>query len=215
MTTTNGSFQLRVLSGPPPLGPGAAPLERLIAYGRARAVFLVSRRDIARAALDGSQPTPAGARTPMSQVHIRMLLAQLSLGRADLDMLTIQLGAALDGPVLLYLSSGELADADEVEQRIGQAWQDLVRTRMPTMTRRRASRLRSRLSAIWPPARRHRARCGTGSRRQAGQAGSSGGRPKAANRPGSLKATMLATPSVVQVRTCTTCARCTPSRSRW
>jgi hypothetical protein len=28
--------------------------------------------------------------------------------------------------VLLYLSSGELADADEVEQRIGQAWQDLV-----------------------------------------------------------------------------------------
>jgi AcrR family transcriptional regulator len=119
-------FQQRVLSGPPPLGPGAAPLERLIAYGRARAVFLVRRRDIARAALDGSQPRPAGPRTPMSQVHIRMLLAQLSLGGADLDMLTIQLAAALEGPVLLYLSSGELADADEVEQRIGQAWQDLV-----------------------------------------------------------------------------------------
>ena len=119
-------FQQRVLSGPPPLGPGAAPLERLIAYGRARAVFLVSRRDIARAALDGSQPTPAGRQTPMSQVHIRMLLAGLSLGRADLDMLAIQLTAALDGPVLLYLSSVELADAEEVEQRIGQAWQDLV-----------------------------------------------------------------------------------------
>ena len=119
-------FQERVLAGPPPLGPGAAPLERLIAYGRARAVFLVRRRDIARAALDGSQPTPAGRQTPMSQVHIRMLLAQLSLAGADLDMLTIQLAAALDGPVLLYLSSVELADADEVEQRIGQAWQDLV-----------------------------------------------------------------------------------------
>ena len=119
-------FQQRVLSGPPPLGPGAAPLERLIAYGRARAVFLVRRRDIARAALDGSQPTPAGPHTPMSQVHIRMLLGQLNLGRADLDMLTIQLAAALDGPVLLYLSSGELADADDVEQRIGQAWQDLA-----------------------------------------------------------------------------------------
>jgi len=119
-------FQQRVLSGPPPLGPGAAPLERLIAYGRARAVFMVSRRDIARAALDGSQPTPAGPHTPMSQVHIRMLLAQLNLGRVDQDMLTIQLAAALDGPVLLYLSSGELADADDVERRIGQAWQDLV-----------------------------------------------------------------------------------------
>jgi polyketide synthase 12 len=31
------AFQQWVLSGSPPLGPGAAPLERLIAYGRARA----------------------------------------------------------------------------------------------------------------------------------------------------------------------------------
>jgi polyketide synthase 12 len=62
----------------------------------------------------------------MSQIHIRVLVGQLSLGRLDLDMLTVQLAAALDGPVLLYLSSGELTDADEAEQRIGQAWQDLV-----------------------------------------------------------------------------------------
>jgi AcrR family transcriptional regulator len=121
------AFQQQVLSGPPPLGPGATPLERLVAYGRARAGFLVRRREIARAALDGSQPIPAGPRTPMSQVHIRMLLGQLSLGEVDLDMLTVQLAAALDGPVLLYLSSDELTDAvGELEQRIGQAWQDLV-----------------------------------------------------------------------------------------
>jgi len=121
------AFQQRVLSGPPPLGPGAAPLERLIAFGRARAGFLLGRREIARAALDGSQPIPAGRRTPMSQVHIRMLLGQLSPGGLDLDMLTVQLAAALDGPVLLYLSSDELSDAvDEHERRIGQAWQDLV-----------------------------------------------------------------------------------------
>jgi polyketide synthase 12 len=120
------AFQQQVLSGPPPLGPGAAPLERLAAYGRARACFMVRRRDIARAALDGSRPTPAGPRTPMTQVHIRMLLGQLSLGEVDLDMLTVQLAAALDGPVLLYLSSVELTDAAEVEQRIGQAWQDLA-----------------------------------------------------------------------------------------
>ena len=41
-------------------------------------------------------------------------------------MLAVQLAAALDGPVLRYLSSGELTDADEVEQRIGQSWQDLA-----------------------------------------------------------------------------------------
>jgi polyketide synthase 12 len=121
------AFQQQVLAGPPPLGPGATPLERLVAYGRARAGFLIRRREIARAALDGSQPVPAGPRTPMSQIHIRMLLGQLSLGRVDLGMLTVQLAAALDGPVLLYLSSDELTGAvGELEQRIGQAWQDLV-----------------------------------------------------------------------------------------
>src|ERR1700729_2135018 len=73
------AFQLRVLSGPPPLGPGAAPLERLIAYGRARAGFMVEHRDIARAALDCSQPAPIGRQAPMSQIHIRILLAQLAL----------------------------------------------------------------------------------------------------------------------------------------
>ena len=121
------TFQQGVLSGPPPLGPGASPLERLIAYGRARAGFMVGHREIARAALDGSQPVPVGHRTPMSQVHIRVLLGQLSLDGVDLDMLTVQLAAALDGPVLLYLSSDELTDAvDELDERIGQAWQDLV-----------------------------------------------------------------------------------------
>ena len=41
-------------------------------------------------------------------------------------MLAVQLTAALDGPVLLYLSSGALTDAVEVGQRIGQSWQDLA-----------------------------------------------------------------------------------------
>ena len=121
------AFQQQVLSGPPPLGPGAAPLERLIAFGRARADFLIDHREIARAALDGSQPIPAGRRAPMSQVHIRVLLGQLDLGEIDLDMLTVQLASALDGPVLLFLSTDELTEAvDELKQRIGRAWQLLV-----------------------------------------------------------------------------------------
>ena len=68
------SFQEQVLSGPPPLGPGAPPLERLIAYGRARAGFMNEHREVARAALDGSQSVPIGHRAPMSQEHIRVLL---------------------------------------------------------------------------------------------------------------------------------------------
>src|SRR6202044_1875911 len=48
-------FQEQVLAGPPPLGPGAGPLDRLIAYGRARIDFLIGHREIARAALDGRE----------------------------------------------------------------------------------------------------------------------------------------------------------------
>ena len=124
------AFQEQVLSGPPPLGPGAAPLDRLIAYGRARVGFLIGHREIARAALDGSQPVPAGSQTPISQIHIRMLLGQMDLDadpKTDLDILAVQLTAALDGPLLLYLSASDLTEAaPKIEERIAQSWQDLV-----------------------------------------------------------------------------------------
>src|SRR4029077_12640864 len=67
-------FQEQVLAGPPPLGPGAPASARLIAYGRARTAFLITHREIARAALDGRQQIPAGPQTPMSREHIRFLL---------------------------------------------------------------------------------------------------------------------------------------------
>ncbi len=121
------NFQGQVLSGPPPLGPGASPLDRLTAYGRARIEFLIGHREIARATLDGRQPVPAGSQTPMSRAHIRFLLGQLRLGTADLDVLATQLTAALDGPLLLYLSSATLAEAAQVSERLGHGWADLVR----------------------------------------------------------------------------------------
>jgi AcrR family transcriptional regulator len=121
------AFQERVLSGPPPLGPGAPPLERLIAYGRDRAAFLIRNRVLARASLDGGDVVPLGAQTPLSQLHIRMLVGQMDLGAADLDLLSLQLTAALDAPLLLYLSADALARADqEMEERVARSWQDLI-----------------------------------------------------------------------------------------
>jgi len=121
-------FQQAVLSGPPPLGPGAPPLDRLIAYGRARTGFLISHRGIARAALDGRERVPAGRQSPMSREHIRFLLAGMRLAAADLDVLAIQLTAALDGPPLLFLSSDLLdEDAADVTARLGRGWEDLAR----------------------------------------------------------------------------------------
>jgi AcrR family transcriptional regulator len=122
-------FQAQVLGGPPPLGPGAPPLDRLIAYGRARTGFLTGRREIARSALDGRERGPAGAQTtPISRAHIRFLLGELRLPGADLDVLATQLTAALDGPLLLYLSSATLAQtAPHFGERLSRGWEDLVR----------------------------------------------------------------------------------------
>jgi len=120
-------FQEQVLSGPPPLGPGAPPRDRLIAYGRARIEFLIGHREIARATLDSRESVPAGSQTPMSRVHIRFLLGQMRLGAADLDVLATQLTAALDGPLLFYLSSATLTQTGpQVSERLGRGWEDLV-----------------------------------------------------------------------------------------
>jgi len=121
-------FQQQVLSGAPPLGPGAPAPDRLIAYGRARIDFLIGHREIARAALDGREPVPAGSQTPMSRAHIRSLLDKVRLGPVDLDILATQLTAALDGPLLLYLSSAVLTEAaPQVSRRLAKGWEDLVR----------------------------------------------------------------------------------------
>ena len=120
-------FQEQVLSGPPPLGPGAPPLDRLIAYGHARIDFLIGHREIARATLDGRERVPAGSSSPMSREHIRFLLGEICLGAADLDVLATQLTAALDGPLLLYLSAATLGEAaGRVSERLGRGWADLI-----------------------------------------------------------------------------------------
>ena len=64
----------------------------------------------------------------MSRAHIRFLLGELRLGAADLDVLATQLTAALDGPLLLYLSSAALTGAaPQVSERLGRGWEDLIR----------------------------------------------------------------------------------------
>jgi AcrR family transcriptional regulator len=120
-------LQEQVLSGPPPLGPGAPPVDRLIAFGRARVHWLIENTEVARYALDGKQAIPGGAQIPMSQVHIRMLLGQMFLAGVNTDVLAIQLAAALDGPLLLYLSADVLSSAGpQFEQTLSAAWQDLI-----------------------------------------------------------------------------------------
>ncbi|MFD8479989.1 TetR/AcrR family transcriptional regulator [Kitasatospora sp. NPDC059673] len=125
-------FQNEVLSGAPPLGPGADPIDRLIAYGRERTRFLLARHDIARAAIERKGTVPAGGPV-FTQPHIRMLLGQASLGLSDLDTLAFQLTSALEGPPLLFLAM-DRADAAQRAERcpgdlgtaLADGWQVLI-----------------------------------------------------------------------------------------
>jgi polyketide synthase 12 len=119
------AFQQAVMSGPPPLGPGADPVHRLIAYGRDRIAFLVDHFAIARSSLHRDQAVLIWENA-FTRWHIRMLLGQAHrherLDIADLDSLAMQLTAALEGPFLLYLTTADLALAPP----LADSWQALI-----------------------------------------------------------------------------------------
>ncbi|MFE7978940.1 TetR/AcrR family transcriptional regulator [Streptomyces shenzhenensis] len=119
------AFRERVLYGPPPLGPGAMPATRLVAYGRARIRFLLERHAVARAALDHNQSILAGEST-LSQTHLRMLLGQAGVDAPDVDSLALQLTGALEGPILLYLPMPPRPDSARHIARLADSWQILI-----------------------------------------------------------------------------------------
>lgn len=122
------AFQAQVMSGPPPLGPGAGPVDRLIAYGRARTAYLADHLAIVRASLDRNGTVPAGAPATLTRMHLRMLLGLARPGLADLDSLALQLTAALEGPVMLFLSAPQQTDPPDMRMadRLGDSWQALI-----------------------------------------------------------------------------------------
>jgi polyketide synthase 12 len=124
-------FQQQVLYGPPPLGPGANTIARLIAYGRARIGFLFEHHAIERAALDRNQQVTIAA-GGMSTTHIRMLLGQARreglLHIPDIDSLAMQLAAALEGPFVMYLLPAENTAPESARQQaaLAESWEALI-----------------------------------------------------------------------------------------
>lgn len=97
-------FQAAYLSGPPPLGPGAPPLERLLAYGagRLRADAIQAQILLARAQAPADKfDVPA---RKVSAMHVRMLLRQCGV-RDNLELLTETLLAPLDAELVHHLAA--------------------------------------------------------------------------------------------------------------
>ncbi|MFC3997544.1 TetR/AcrR family transcriptional regulator [Nocardiopsis sediminis] len=122
-------FQEQVLAGPPPLGPGADPRRRLIAYGRARIPFLIAHYAIVRAAMDPTHPAAAGP-AGMTLPHIRMLLGQARPPLPHVDSLAVQLTSALEGPLMLYLTMSDVDPATD-NHPLAEGWQALIERLLP------------------------------------------------------------------------------------
>ncbi|MEO9324994.1 helix-turn-helix domain-containing protein [Nocardioides sp. C4-1] len=114
------AWQASVISGPPPLGPGAPPRERLHAFGHSRIVTSLTHAALIRAA--GAAGTRAIGPVSFAAMHVRFLLGQCGL-HGDLGYLATALLAPLEIPILEQQLGPEGRSLSEVEA----GWSDLVR----------------------------------------------------------------------------------------
>ncbi|CUR56546.1 Regulatory protein, TetR [metagenome] len=113
-------WQRQVMSGPPPLGPGAEPLERLLAFGPSRMETNLSHADLIRAA--GHAGARSYAAYSFAATHVRYLLGQLHVS-GDIALLAIALLAPLEVVILEQQTQIEGMGLE----RVAAGWQDLVR----------------------------------------------------------------------------------------
>ncbi|WP_028652397.1 TetR/AcrR family transcriptional regulator [Nocardioides halotolerans] len=112
-------WQASVISGPPPLGPGAPPMERLLAFGRSRLETTLRFADLIRAA--GAAGTRSYAAYSFVAMHVRYLMGEIGV-TGDIALLATALLAPLEVPILEQQVQIEGMDLD----RIHVAWVDLA-----------------------------------------------------------------------------------------
>jgi AcrR family transcriptional regulator len=113
--------QQAFMFGPPPLGPDAPALERLLAFGRARLTFAHTHHELLAAANRDPQ-SRYGAAATVLHTHVRMLLAAAGT-TGDLDAQTDALLALLEADYVEH----QLIERDRTLQALGDAWETLAR----------------------------------------------------------------------------------------
>ncbi|MCG7593810.1 TetR/AcrR family transcriptional regulator [Mycobacterium sp. C3-094] len=113
--------QQAILFGPPPLGPGAAPLDRLIAYGRERLCFVNSHHALLS---DVGRDPQMRFNAPMMlhHRHVRVLLEEAGT-TGDLDAQATALLALLDADYVRH----ETTDRGRTLDQLGDSWETLAR----------------------------------------------------------------------------------------
>ncbi|WP_307309139.1 TetR/AcrR family transcriptional regulator [Pseudarthrobacter enclensis] len=119
---SEAAFQARFLFGPPPLGPGAPPLDRLLAFGAERIAYVVEYGDLVLAAghaARGRFEVPAVA---LWNRHVEMLLREAGFRSPEPWLMAGSLTATLDPERLLHL----IRQHGVTTERLAVSWRDLV-----------------------------------------------------------------------------------------
>ena len=120
LSETEGRLQESILRGPPPLGPGAPPVERIHAFGRAYLEFLERRAALILAAEAGDSRFSGGP-YEMYRTHLTLLLREAGSGD-DAEYFADALLSPLAARVFLYQRRVRDFSLLELTER----WCDLV-----------------------------------------------------------------------------------------
>jgi AcrR family transcriptional regulator len=113
--------QQAFLFGPPPLGPDAPPMDRLVAFGRKRICFAHTHHALLSAANRDPLTRHVGA-AAVQRTHVRILL-QSARTTGDLDVQTDALMALLDADYVEH----QLDYGGHTLETLGDAWESLAR----------------------------------------------------------------------------------------
>jgi AcrR family transcriptional regulator len=113
--------QQAFLFGPPPLGPDAPPLDRLVAFGRERIRFVHAHHELLSETNRDPQLRHAAA-VAVQRTHVRVLL-QSARTTGDLDAQADALLALLDADYVQH----RLSDGGHTLETLGDAWESLAR----------------------------------------------------------------------------------------
>jgi len=121
LSDAEADFQARFMFGPPPLGPAAPGLERLIAFGTERIAFVMQFGELARAADKSVHDRFSVPAVGLWQRHIELLLREEGMD-ADPSLMAMALNATLDPERLLHAVHVEGIEPG----RLAESWRELV-----------------------------------------------------------------------------------------
>jgi AcrR family transcriptional regulator len=121
LSDSEAAFQARFMFGPPPLGPGAPGLERLIAFGSARIAYVLEHGDLVRAAESSAQSRYEVPAALLWQRHVEILLREEGM-EADPLLMAMTLISSLDPERLLHAVRVQ----GFTTERLASTWRELV-----------------------------------------------------------------------------------------